>query len=257
MPLSFCIPNAPWCRKASLKKTAVCPVGGYVSLQQHLLLGNAEAATSKCHACQELLKRCRFSAERLQQELDDPTGELATTSKPEDQNAAREVCEEPREVKEEIDPDAKEDQDSDPFAYAKKFPGVIELLPPGSHGKTFPFKCLVCKSKTQPQGKVGELSLAKHYSVKYFIDKHLGCVTHKRNLASLSQTAQEAGAASMEDEERTVPCSGLVLNNEENAGHLFSLQKEFGLWVSMTNLSQLAVHKYEQDKSHLKGLNKH
>ncbi|CAK8991551.1 Uncharacterized protein SCF082_LOCUS2894 [Durusdinium trenchii] len=236
-------------RKASLKKTAVCPVGGYVSLQQHLLLGNAEAATSKCHACQELLKRCRFSAERLQQELDDPTGELATTSKPEDQNAAREVCEEPPEVKEEIDPDAKEDQDSDPFAYAKKFPGVIELLPPGSLGKTFPFKCLVCKSKTQPQGKVGELSLAKHYSVKYFIDKHLGCVTHKRNLASLSQTAQEAGAASMEDEERTVPCSGLVLNNEENAGHLFSLQKEFGLWVSMTNLSQLAVHKYEQDKS--------
>ena len=89
MPLSFCIPNAPWCRKASLKKTAVCPVGGYVSLQQHLLLGNAEAATSKCHACQELLKRCRFSAERLQQELDDPTGEQATTSKPEDQNAAR------------------------------------------------------------------------------------------------------------------------------------------------------------------------
>lgn len=126
-----------------------------------------------------------------------------------------------------------ESDEADPFAYARKFEPDIILLPPGEGGKRFPYKCLVCRTKTYPDGKIGELGLAISYSVRHFIDQHLESSHRKRMLAARGASPQSA-----EDS-----CEGLAVSNPQS-GHLYTLRREFDLWAQYAHLETHAKHKY-------------
>ena len=91
----------------------------------------------------------------------------------------------------------------DPFAFAKTLSDEIELLPPGTLGRKYPYKCLVCRTRRQPSGKVGDLTCAKPHAVKYFLQRHIESTQHQLNLHKQRQASQG-------DDAPDVPCQGFL-----------------------------------------------
>jgi hypothetical protein len=172
------------------KGTGVCKNGGYMFLSVMLFKGSHPERT--CSPCKALLDECLFSYEDMRNSLatvnkepdplksEDDELPTATVAKSDSKTAEAVKCDSETKLESEakLDPDGQS-----PFDYVMKFYPVIELLPAGSHGRTFPFRCNVCRSTSQPQGKIGELGLAKAKSVKYFLDSHVQGRTHKANVA--------------------------------------------------------------------------
>ena len=219
-----------------------CSEGGWKVLQQKLLSG----FTISCFARKQLLDFYDFSKEGLENFVVDYVhGESKRTQEP------RATPDNADEEQGDADQEGADDQDvpeKDPFAYIKEFSPHIELLEPGEFGKEFPFRCLLCKSKSWPEGKVGNLVQAKAKSVKFFLDSHCGSAVHRRNKARYDQMFGDGAVP-----EKLVPCEGLHVEDKASAGALYCCQKEFGIWASMSNLAALAKHTYSQVASDGKG----
>ncbi|CAK9003093.1 ZnF_CDGSH domain-containing protein [Durusdinium trenchii] len=130
--------------------------------------------------------------------------------------------------------EAAADSDEDPFAYAKAQAPTIELLPPGQHGKKFPYRCTLCVTKTWPEGKVGDCCAAKTSTVKHFISQHINSQTHQMRL---KRQSQEAPAVE-------VDCEGLPISDAELAGHLYTWRTDFTHWAGMASFGKYAKHTY-------------
>ncbi|CAK9098701.1 ZnF_CDGSH domain-containing protein [Durusdinium trenchii] len=157
-------------RRGTMRKVCVCKSGGFVSLQQ-LLVTQKDVS---CESCAALLSHFGFNADLLADAIQKGlAGEDVFATLPDQQGS--EDKKDPIEDGEE----REAEQDDDPFDEVKKHQGVVELLPPGTMGKRFPFRCLLCRSGTQPHGRVAELHAAKSKSVKYFLHKHLNSVVAK------------------------------------------------------------------------------
>ena len=211
-----------------MRKVCVCKSGGFVSLQQ-LLVTQKDVS---CESCAALLSHFGFNADLLADAIQKGlAGEDVFATLPDQQGS--EDKKDPIEDGEE----REAEQDDDPFDEVKKHQGVVELLPPGTMGKRFPFRCLLCRSGTQPHGRVAELHAAKSKSVKYFLHKHLNSATHRQNVIKLQG----------ESKDNYVPCEGMMVNDRLSAGLLFEYRREFETCVSMSNLKMFAKHIYWQE----------
>ena len=228
-----------------LRKINACIGGGFRALQQHLLQQKEEF---KCDVCMEMLKKANFVASDLQEAMQARIrGEKmqpADGDVPEvlpDQNAEKT---QPKRKKMSQGDEAADENDVGPAAckeYLQEFWPTIELLPPGSFNKKVPYRCTVCRSRHQPNGKVGDLVKMRLWSVKCFLQKHLDSQTHKDAVARKDVVVRD------EEEAKMVPCEGLCINDEPTAGKLYLYRKEFELWASVANFESCAKHSYWHD----------
>lgn len=236
-------PKSPERLSSKKKVMMTCLTGGYPKLQ--LLLGKGELPT--CPACQHLVKEHRFCfadmkthIERMLSHADGSNSTDAEGDAPgrKDQGAEMAATQEqpPTEQK------GQTQEEDDPFAYAKSHAPVIQLLNPGDFGKAYPFRCTVCKSKSWPQGKVGNLNYPRAGTVRHFLDKHLSCPTHLNNLAELDAKKPSASAGAVE-------CQGLAMDDPRCSGKLRDYKHEFERWVCMANLDLFGKHVYSKEAS--------
>ena len=155
-----------------MRKVCVRKSGGFVRLQQ-LLVTQQDVS---CESCAAVLSHFGFNADLLADAIQKGlAGEDIFATLPDQQGS--EDKKDPIEDGEE----REAEQDDDPFDEVKKHQGVVELLPPGTMGNRFPFRCLLCRSG-QPHGRVGELHAAKSKSVKCILHKHLNSATHRQHV---------------------------------------------------------------------------
>eukprot|EP00435_Cladocopium_sp_Y103_P036042 s1066_g9.t1 len=210
-----------WAGMGMLKgkeKTIWCDAGGFKSLQQKLL----KSAEVKCNICLELLKikdfnQVKFDACVAGERLPLPAPHLTTESK--DAAAG------------EQEPVAHGDWRD----YVQTFAPVIELLPPGCFGKSYPFRCLVCTSKRWPKGKVADLCHPRLKTVKHFLFQHLNSNTHIQNLRN-SENVVSVPEKPAENAE--IECKGIFLDDAAAGRNLAKYRPEMELWLSMANFEE-------------------
>ena len=241
-----------------MKKVNRCPHGGLRQVRTLLIKG--EEIT--CAACQALFKKHNFEQERMEEVIAAViNGELIPKIKDEKKQSENPQIEDNQdEEKGEDQPDgekgearkkgskavearrrqrvARLSEREQCMDYLHQYQGIIELLPTGSQGKRIPFRCLLCKTRSQPHGKVGELSAWKLSTVEYFLDKHLSCDTHQKNMRKAKNKGSEVV------EKHLVPCEAVAINDEATSGKLFYYQTEFELWASVANFDDNASHTY-------------
>ena len=79
-----------------------------------------------------------------------------------------------------------------------------------------------------------------HDAVKYYLDKHLGCPTHRDAAAAAALAAGQVNNADGPDcngdGDDLVKCDGVQVGDAECGGRLALCVREFALWASYTNM---------------------
>ena len=247
---------------APAKKVNKCPQGGLRKLREKMV--NPDEITEiTCQACLELFKINRFDKDRLREILENAANPDAEAPKPsgaeqgnpeqskaeqhDKQNRGKEKrtqkkSNKRRKKKDESDSDVSDGMnDENCKAVAKEYEPHIVLLEPGSHGKKYPYQCLVCKTAQQPDGKIGELGKWRPYSVRTFLEQHASGPTHKDNVEKAELGIIQEADAPM------VPCEGLSMDHPEDRSVLHAYKEEFTTWASFANFQETAVHSYWKD----------
>lgn len=225
-----------------MKKVNRCEGGGFLKLQELLL---SEKPVT-CPACLVMLTVHKFDKDGLKEAIDavlkgerDPKDRWEKSSEQELTKEQASLLDRKTRKRNRDDGDeAKADRDQGPDAcleYVRKFQGIIELLPSGTQGKKVPYRCLVCKTKSQPRGRVGELGMMKLYMFEHFLEQHMDSISHKKALRK---------ANNLQDPRPLVKCQGLSVNDEETAGKLYEHKELFHLWASVCNFQACAKHSY-------------
>ena len=223
-------------------KSITCPDGGFLKLQEHLL----SQVDVNCEICLRLLKSTNFSQAALDALLAVPSG-------------AEIPAEEPVDAPDEGPPGAGESGRAEPDPaepaaefdwqeYVGQFAGIIELLPPGSFGKTLPYRCKVCRSRRWPTGRVGDLCHTRETTLKHFLHRHLDCNSHQANLKKHQGLGPGVESAEAEDDSATIACQGIFLDDPTTARSLHHFQAEVELWLSMSNPDESPNGKHEYKK---------
>ena len=215
-----------------MEKGLFCPTGGFKALQQKLLFSDEV----KCNVCLDLLKSRNFNqqlfdsyvATEIPLPLPAPEPEPSTETV-EGEGAVAGGDGEP-----------KLPARFDWRDFVRSFAPVIELLPPGSFGKSLPFRCSVCTTGRWPNGKVGDLCIPRMAPVKHFLFQHLNSNTHKQNLLRSEKEVLDAAVP----EAAKIECLGIYLDDPEAARHLFKFKPEMELWLSMANFEGSASSKH-------------
>ena len=230
------------CRFAPMKKLNACSQGGFQKLQLRIL----NDSETTCMACLALMQQQGFSAEKAKAAVD-----AALTGHPDRQDVKDNVegaIQDGQEtdkaegalVVDHDDTIPNEEVDNSPeacYEWMKQHEPTISLLPPGSFNKAVPYRCLACRTKTQPHGRVGECKRLKLYMVKHFVGQHIRSVNHQNNLAKMQLVEQSR---------QLVPCMGICVSRPE-AGNLYIFCREFGIWASHADFEGGGKHKYTFD----------
>lgn len=206
-------------------------------------------AEIKCLFCQTILKQCKFNALALERAVEDAVAGLANADdiSPQDQCAPEDKGDAGTPDPQSFDipaasvpqpkkPETVEEEDEDVDTIVNKYKPFIELLPAGTAGKRVPYRCVVCKTRHQPFGKIGELDEYKPKSVRYFLNQHCKGPTHMKNVEKWNNP--------IEREDTMVPCEGISTGCVETGGKLFLHSAEFDLWARMADLQAFAKHSY-------------
>ena len=237
--------NRPKKETGNGDKGLYCPGGGFQALRQKLLTSDEV----KCHVCLDLLKGKNFNQVNFDSYV---AGELPLPLPP--------VEPSPSNLGSEGDAANKDEEPQLPPQtswrdWVANFSPVIELLAPGSFGKALPFRCQVCITKRWPNGKVGDLCIARLGPVKHFLLQHLNSNTHKQNV----QRADKEHASAVGPEQQKIDCKGIFLDDSETARHLHKFKPEMELWLSMANFGDHPCTKHEynlvDNKWHLRSGN--
>ena len=226
------------------KKDQKCAIGGYAELQKKILAGEE----IECQACLWQLERKKFKPEGLQKVIDDVLAGLRSP-KPADQpvrsedGAAEPVdddFEEPLPKKPTPEPTSNVPniEDMSPEEVMELFKPVIELLPAGTSGKRNPYRCLACRTRHQPSGKVGELGRWQSKSIYHFLSQHCDGATHQKKL-KVMMNVEKADAPEM------VQCQAISTKCSDTGGKLYLHRAEVDLWARMSDLEQHAQHSYQ------------
>ena len=197
-----------------------CEHKGYKQVQMMLLKGTMVT----CRACEEVLTSCGFVMDDLHKLIleemagDDETGENPA---PQTNPLLQDIPDE----------DAPEETI---WAWINSLKPQILLLEPGSYGKKVPYRCIHCRTKRWPEGRVGDCSRNNVRSIRHFLVQHIGSDSHYESV--MSKRPQQLVP--------NVPCEGLCVNVKETAGVLYDYQNEFAIWAGMANFSQYASHSY-------------
>lgn len=127
----------------------------------------------------------------------------------------------------------------------------LEILLPGTDGKSRPVVCRACTSKQQPQGRVFDLTDQAIKSDRKgpigFLKQHCLSAGHLSNVkrwVKRHSNQSEAVSEEVEQEKTMLECQGLSLTHARE-GRRAQFNAEVRLWASHTNLSSsLSQHSY-------------
>lgn len=235
-----------------MKKVNGCADGGYAKMQLKLLAG----ADIACASCKQLLEERGFKKTDFDNKIaailageDNSVSQIPETAAQDPAAQGPQMQADaghPGEPQVQADAgrpgedneDGVGDQRARALAFLKTVEPTMTLLASGSFGKKTPVRCNVCRSRTWPHGKVLEAGRLKEYMVRHFVTQHLQSPTHLRNLAKAQ--------ASSDIQVDQVPCEGLHLSDDQNAGKLLIYKQEFEVWASLTNFEGFAKHTYSR-----------
>lgn len=216
-----------------MKKLPACAMKKFTNLQLALISG----AEIRCPTCKELLEQCNFDQEEFNAALSSWLIGDRSLLKRQENNSQEEKKSEDK-AEDPADEGAESDEETKIAKYLKMHEGVIQVLPPGSFGKRHPYRCLVCKTRGNPDGKVGEMGRRKFYSIEHFIGTHVESSMHLRYLKQCEANNQVVDAVK-------VKCQGLDIYDSDHAGKLRH-RLEFKIWAQYANLAE-ATHQYTHD----------
>lgn len=247
-----------------MKKINRCPDGGFVKLKSMVLQGTEP----KCPACREILEENDFKHKDLQEaivalkagqpapvesgvrqylftkrKMDGTARPKRRQGKGKKNGQKKEDEEKEDQEKEDEEKESKKqcglaDPVGDSLSVAKEFEPDIVLLPRGSFKKLVPYRCLLCRTRQQPEGKVGECKAMKPYMIRHFLTNHVNSATHQRKMQEREKQIMNA------DSRKIVKCEGISLGSSVPGSILHSCAKEFGLWARFANLEEQARHIY-------------
>lgn len=223
-------------------------------------LRNGEVEDVKCEACKKLLSHCNFVAETLEKRKerarqgDPPLQDSDATAANNLPNGDADVAavegselqivpvippdQQFSAIHREMTNNAEANVARDITTFFESIHPTYTRLPLGTHGKKFPVRCNVCKTKAFPSGKVLDVTSNKLYAVRHFIGQHEKCSRH--------QTAIHNPVGELTHGGETMACQGFILHgNGPEALHHFRAQ--FQKWTTFTNLEQFARHTYQQE----------
>lgn len=228
-----------------MKKINKCPGGGFAKLQNSMITDEKH----ECNICDDMLQAAGFNAATLHELLEKARNNELDKELQKRQPAGRELrFPVPKAAEDEKQDSRKskkrkihvqqEDPDDFVLEVAASFKPHMRLLPRGAHGRRVPYICTLCKSRAQPDGKIGEIGQWKAYAVKHFMMQHYNTVTHEDNLSKLDV---------VEVPRMEVKCEGISLAQDMPGSSLHNFQKEFNLWATYANFAEAAKHSYTKD----------
>ena len=220
---------SPVRRMAPLKKAWVCEDGGFVQLQSALILGSE----IKCNVCKEFLEAYKFDRSAFRKVIDTHFCSDEDERRPHGEPEPRgDNLESEKEEKRKADARADfEKFRGDPWALMSSMKPIITLLPPGTANKALPFRCNICKSRRNPDGKLCDLVSGTWKSVYYFLHQHIDRPVHQGNLAAY--VAESEGTST-----RVVECEGLCIDDPLVGRCLYRYREEFKLWTEYANFKE-------------------
>ena len=222
-------------QQAILRKAAACFTGGWKSFKL-LLLGEKkqdEKDEKKCDVCKLIRQKWKIPEDEVEVRAA-VAAEAAKDTEKEKQDS-KETAGHP----EDKEPGEEEENESTEYQRCVKlvqsYAPVIELIETPAGGLMY--RCRICITKTQPQGKTNKLPVIKLKSVKTLIDQHVLAPTHTSNVEKLQNVGRSGPATSKE-------CPGYCVNHHpENKLYLY--MKELKLWLSYNNMDcDMTQHKY-------------
>eukprot|EP00435_Cladocopium_sp_Y103_P019204 s3146_g4.t1 len=225
-------------QKAAFSRAAACETGGWKTFKE-ILLGETKKEI-KCDLCKLIIQRWKVPAGEIeiQAALDAEAAKEAEKEK--QKQKSKEDADDHAGDAGNQDPDEQED-DQGLTEYQKcvkvvqSYAPIIELIETPAGGLMY--RCRVCITRTQPQGKTNKLPVIKVNSVKALLVQHVDAPSHKTNADKLESAADNGAAASQK-------CPGYCVNHHPDH-RLFLYLPELKLWLSYNNLdSDLTQHDY-------------
>lgn len=244
---------ATWDRMAPLKKINKCLAGGYVKMQ-HMLM---DESVPDCDACKQILNECKYDFAAYKELVDakkdkEGLGDLEQPDPVHQAEPAPDAQAEPA-------PDAQaepplqlgklqrssrrkrkslfDDVEAEALQAAKEFEPTLVLLPRGTHNKKVPYRCTVCRTRAQPEGKVGECGMMRPYMIRFYMSQHIDSGGHQQHLEAQNQPVAEVMR-------NLVPCEAISLGHPMPGSILHVHAEEFNTWASFANLRATAKHEY-------------
>ena len=231
-----------------MKKINQCKDGGYKKMPLRTL---GILNPIECPACLELMQDRKFNQSELESRLQNPQPIEDKPAAPDadaeqvPQDDAESVKQKKKKVGKRTRQIADEqEEEEEARALAKEYEPDIILLPKGSEGKKVPYRCLLCSSAAQPDGKVGEIGKLKKYMVKRFLNQHVETDTHQWNLSN-----RRDGNGIAEVDREKVKCEAISLGHPMQDSALHKFKEEFETWAVYANLEATAAHTYLKDST--------
>ena len=221
-----------------LKKAEACGAGGWKEFKKKLLAQEMP----ECECCVGIMKSKGLTLEGCDAEVNNSGIETEPAMPAEIQGE-----DEPKDDKtggEDAPPLAGEDEE-DEFQqclnFIKKQGPVIELVDE-EDAVCLKYRCIACKTKNQPNGKVNKLPHANLKSVKFFLFQHLNGPTHK-----IKENAMKAREESARIPPTEIECPGFAVHDFPES-NLYQYLDELRIWLGhSSDESKLQRHEYRAD----------
>ena len=138
-------------------------------------------------------------------------------------------------------------------AYVAKFPEVELIEGPGR--QWLKYRCTVCVTRRQKQGKVNKLGKPILRECQHYLHQHLDSHEHQRR--KLRHEHVQA-AVSLEADGEKIPCKGVWVSDPNGKTVLHWHYEEFKVWTSFVNLeSKMVRNEYDTNISQGHYFSKH
>ena len=237
-------------RRCELSKAAACKDGGFPAFREKLRIGKPLS----CKSCLLWLDQKGLTMEMIQKVVKEglePCPDLDPPSVPEVPDPPQGVAEVEGcqkvagEAEEEDGHDAGAARAADQYAlcveYVKRFAPHIELVEGDGNekGYRFGYRCRLCVTRAQPEGKLNTLVQPKLLYVKRFLTQHIEGDTHQGKLSQFKES-QAKNCEKPPEEVEKIPCPGLRVG-DSTVGSLHHYAQEFSLWANFSKLDGRTV----------------
>lgn len=243
-------------REAAIrKKTTVCKDGGYAVLQNKLLTG----VEPSCPICLNFLTERNLTLSHVQEVLscqeEEPVAEQLVEEDPaggEQDDQEQHQDEVQQETQREMAHQRSQREAIE--RYFESMRPTVSLMRIDEENLKVFFRCHICVSRKNPDGKVNCGGRPTLNSVKHFVQKHFESMSHmametRRNGQAQqpdpgAQPAANPGTSLVQDDK----CHGYRLC-DDSGGTLQHYRVEFGIWASHAQLEGRTQHRYSLDAS--------
>lgn len=219
-------------RAASVKKAAVCTDGGWLRFKFLWQNGGGH----KCEVCSKLCETYGLSHEGLERYRK----ETPASKGCEDDKGQK--AENPPAEGGHVELDVEKTEFEKSVEYVKSFSSVVTLIEDDGLLK---YRCHICKSVRQPEGKVNRLGKGILKDVKFFLGQHFQCSTHIANLKRISEASNPVSEKKK--------CEGYCISDPRSPGVLKDYLEEYKLWVSHSPLQSATGTKHSHTCDLTKG----